>query len=136
MSYLLNHARRMADAITSKLNHWDDDVTLVFKSKTYNVKGLYIKHTNDYNELGVPTGQQNATLTLSVAELERNNVPYINAGGVIQLDQKSSQAKVTVSDTIQVREYEIVSTKPDSTLGLIVCKLQTLSRSNKPTIIE
>lgn len=136
MSYLLNQARRMADAITSKLNHWEDSVTMVFKGNTYEIKGLYVRHNKAYDEVGVPVNQTVATLTISVDELTRKGVPFKNAGGVIQLGQKGQNAKITVSDTLKTREYQIASTRPDATLGLIVCELEQFSSaSNNPIVI-
>ena len=75
----------------------------------------------------------NATMTFHARELKRNNVPFVNDGGVIQLTNGAG-AMITVTDEIATRVYSVAHVTPDETLGIIVCELQ-LKNNNKITVM-
>jgi len=133
MSRLLEKSIEMADNVLSKYDHWKTECTLNFMDVDYVLFGSYIRHNTKFNEVGMRVSAINATMTFHARELKRNNVPFVNDGGVIQLTNGAG-AMITVTDEIATRVYSVAHVTPDETLGIIVCELQ-LKNNNKITVM-
>lgn len=130
MSYLLEQARKMAFNITSRFDHWKTPCVMKFQNTDYELFGLYVRHNTRFNEIGNRVSGVKASITFHSRELNRVGVQFINSGGVVNL----RGAVITVADEFAERKYEVVSTIPDETLGLIVCELNLLN--NNVLIVE
>lgn len=130
---LLKKSIDITDNILSKFDHWTTSCVFNFLGVNYDLNGKYIRHNTKLNEVGMSVNGVNATMTFHSREFVRNNVPFVNAGGVIQLTNGAG-AMITVEDEIATRVYNVCRVITDETLGIIVCELQ-LSNNNQITVM-
>jgi len=96
-----------------------------FQNTDYELFGLYVRHNTRFDEIGNRVSAVKASMTFHSRELNRVGIQFINSGGVVNL----RGAVITVADEFAERKYEIVSTIPDETLGLIVCELNLINNN-------
>lgn len=133
MGKLLDRSIDRADKVLSKLDHWRTECEFSFLGVNYTLFGKYVRHNTKFNEIGERVSAIKATMTFHSREFKRNNVPFINSSGVVQLTNGSG-AMITVSDELSTRVYNVSHVIPDETLGIIVCELQ-LRNNNQITVV-
>lgn len=125
MSKLLENAISLSRRIISSMGHWDQPAKLTVNSATYDIRCKYTNHNNRLNEFGAPVISSKAIIEVHAHELSDAGVPFMKSNGLVDM----RGFYVEIQDAIAVRRYQISSTQPDETLGIIICNLE-LSNNN------
>lgn len=118
---ILELARRDTQQIVSSLDGWGVAMRLIATTtEVADVVGLHTKHHLSVDADGIATNSLNAHVAINERDLIEQYFPVRNAA----LEVSMIGVIVEAADSTGVtRQYKILQTYPDETLGLIVCIL-------------